>query len=172
MSNRICDCCKTTMNADETFCRNCGASTEHQVAERMLSLSPAANVELKKGSCGSISYIDVIVIFVILGILAAIAVPNYRKCYRQQARDKACFANMRVIMGAIEMYNMDHESLISTTLDDPTKKDSILVKEHYLKSPLSPPDVNCNYKIMGDITNKGFICCDVHGTIESPTKVE
>lgn len=42
----------------------------------------------------------------VTGILAAIAIPNFRKA-RDHARERACQANMRVIMGALEMYEMD-----------------------------------------------------------------
>ena len=42
--------------------------------------------------------------------LAAFAAPNFRKA-REQSTVKACYANMRVIEGAIEMYNMDNSSM-------------------------------------------------------------
>jgi tetratricopeptide (TPR) repeat protein len=74
---------------------------------------------------------------------------------------KACFSNMRVLQGALEMYNMDHEKNEMTSLDIST-----LVKEKYLKSSPSKPDPDCNYYSTGDLTKNGQIRCKIHGSIE------
>ena len=44
----------------------------------------------------------------LVGVVAAIAIPNFQKA-RSRARKRACFANQRVLLGAVEMYNMDFE---------------------------------------------------------------
>ena len=50
--------------------------------------------------------IELMIVIAIIGILAAMAMPNF-KTSRWQARQKACYSNIRVIQGAVEMYNMD-----------------------------------------------------------------
>lgn len=165
-----CDSCRQLMNEGEVFCRNCGTAKEKNRREPLLFLSPAVVSRLRKSCSASISFVDVIIVFVIVGVLAAIAIPNRRMCYRTQARDKACMANIRVITGAIEMYNMDNEEKISTHLDDPTRNSASLVEKKYLKSPLMSPERECFYRIDGDMTENGVISCDVHGTLESPIK--
>lgn len=57
--------------------------------------------------------IELMIVIAIIGILAAIAVPNFRRA-RAQARQKACQANQRVLLGAVEMYNMDKVPMMSS----------------------------------------------------------
>ncbi|MGM0599506.1 MAG: VIT domain-containing protein [Candidatus Rifleibacteriota bacterium] len=92
----------------------------------------------------------------------AVAVPNFRKA-RGQARVKACYANMRVLLGAVEMYNMDHTDMMTVVTE---KEVDILVQEGYLKSRLTHPTNECAYGTIGDLSNSGYICCLEHGTVE------
>jgi len=109
--------------------------------------------------------IELMIVIAIIGILAAIAIPNFRKA-RQQARQKACFANQRVIMGAVEMYNMDSNAMMSTY--DEAK----LIAGKYLKSSIVPAEKDCTLSEEGDLAKEGVIKCSVHGTIEAPTNLD
>lgn len=104
--------------------------------------------------------IELMIVIAIIGILAAMAVPNFKKA-RDSARQKACYSNIRVIQGAVEMYNMDTSTMMAKTLDVNT-----LVSGHYLKTAPIPPETNCSYSINGDITESGYIKCGLHGDIE------
>jgi hypothetical protein len=82
---------------------------------------------------------------------------------------KACYANQRVLLGAVEMYNMDHE-------DDPIKdfkqsmamEGGILIKERYLRRPIELPHKECHYTgSTSDLTEGGVILCDYHGSYET-----
>lgn len=163
--HKNCKSCGATLKNSENFCRRCGANVDYQTTDQPIVLSESAGQDLKKG-VGSFRALEVAIVLIIVTIIGLIAVPNFRRCYRQQTRDKACYANMRVILGAIEMYNMDHQDMITTSLDDPTKAGSVLVKGKYLKHPLDPPEIGCNYRIVGDMTGSGYITCDVHGSVE------
>lgn len=97
----------------------------------------------------------------------AVAIPNFRKA-REQARHKACYANMRVLLGAVEMYNMDHpeDQMISVLTE---REIGVLIAGKYLKSEISRPEPDCVYGTIGDLTGTGRVCCSVHGTVEEET---
>lgn len=98
--------------------------------------------------------------------LAMFAAPNFRKS-REQARSKACFANQRVLLGAIEMYNMDNVDMdIGHNMENGTFDMDRLVEGKYLRSHISKPTSQCDYRILGDITGDGFVLCVCHGTVE------
>ncbi len=83
--------------------------------------------------------------------------------YRASARDKTCFNNIRVIQGAIEMYNMEHNNelkqLDRNTIDE-------LIKGKYLKNEPQKPDSNCDLMSIGDLSKDGIIYCIYHGDLE------
>lgn len=94
----------------------------------------------------------------VVGVLAAIAIPNFRKA-RTGAREKACFANQRVLTGAMEMYMMDNtEPLTKLDID-------VLVRGMYLKSPPQCPDggeYSADFSSNGDFEVK----CSIHGSYD------
>ena len=111
--------------------------------------------------------IELMIIIAIIGILAAMAIPNRRYGGRFSARERNCVSNMRVIQGAIEMYNMDvDEKNMLHELDD--KVQELLVKGNYLRSIQECPERSYKPKYLskGDILEGGFIYCDYHGTME------
>jgi prepilin-type N-terminal cleavage/methylation domain-containing protein len=111
--------------------------------------------------------IELMIVIAIIGILAAIAIPNFRKA-RQQARQKACFANQRVIMGAIEMYNMDTNAMMDSYGD---AEETSLINGKYLKSKIVPAEANC--AITGsNLIKEGIVECSVHGSPENPKNLD
>lgn len=99
--------------------------------------------------------------------LAMFAAPNFRKA-REQARGKACFANQRVLLGAVEMFLMDNTDISKLEFDLETGhfKQEVLVQEKYLKSEITPPDRDCEYRFLGDPMKDGLPFCVVHGSVE------
>ncbi len=73
---------------------------------------------------------------------------------------KACAANRRVLMAAIECYNMDHAAMMSS-LDM-----NALVSGKYLKEPLKCPEGG-TYVSSGDLTGpRAGVACSKHGASE------
>lgn len=101
-------------------------------------------------------YLAGVIAFIFLG-----PKPYYTKCSRGSARDKACYSNIRVLQGAVEMYNMDSKTMM-TTLDQ-----TILKEGHYFrdKNILVCPETHKEY-LGDDLTGKGYIYCDYHGDLE------
>ena len=83
---------------------------------------------------------------------------------RMNARPKACAMNIRVLLSAIEMYNMDFSEPLKKIDNDTIK---YLVTKGYLKSELSKPEPSlCEYHSLGDLSNGGLIYCRYHGDLE------
>ena len=104
--------------------------------------------------------IELMIVIAIIGILAAIAVPNFRKI-RQQAREKACYANLRVIIGAVEMYNMDTSAPATSFAES----DMTGGMNQYFKGMVAKPESGCGYTGSA-IDTTGKIGCGQHGTID------
>lgn len=69
-----------------------------------------------------------------------------------------CFFIQRVVLGAIEMYDLDNEKEPMTTLDIP-----LLVKGKYLQER-DMPNKSCELYSVGDLSQGGYIVCKVHGS--------
>ena len=55
---------------------------------------------------GGFTLIEIMIVVLIIGILLAIAVPNFMKA-RESSRTKACVANLKQIQSAKEQFTMD-----------------------------------------------------------------
>ncbi len=94
---------------------------------------------------------------VIAAVLAVgfvyLATPNFKKA-RTQARDKACYSNIRVIEGAIEMYEMDEGNMGRLDL-------AMLSQKGYMRGVPKCPEQNGEYSM----TKDKKIYCSIHGSI-------
>ena len=105
--------------------------------------------------------IELMIVIAIIGILAAMAIPNFKKA-RASARQKACYSNIRVIQGAVEMYNMDSAQMMNTlSIGD-------LKAGHYLKEEPVKPETQCSYQGTG-LENDGSVYCSFHGDLQGAT---
>ena len=105
--------------------------------------------------------IELMIVIAIIGILAAIAVPNFKKA-REQAREKSCYANMRVIQGAVEMYNMDTSAMMT----DYGTPGNLTGTNGYLKQEPKCPSNGGIYSNDGDLSNTGKMTCSIHGSVD------
>ncbi len=105
--------------------------------------------------------IELMIVISIIGVLAAIAIPNFRQA-RNKSNQRACYANQKTILGALEMYNLDTgENLtISTQADLQT-----LATDKYLQGVPSDPGCKKNTDAYQSDT-VGNVWCTFHGTID------
>ena len=93
--------------------------------------------------------IEIMIVVLIIGILLAIAVPNFIRA-RESARSKACINNLKQIDGAKEQYAMDNKLATgdgSVASDPLTATGSVLVgSANYIKNTVSCPS-NGNYTV-------------------------
>ncbi len=71
--------------------------------------------------------VEIMIVVAIIGILAAIAIPNFVKS-RKESQKNACIANMKQVEGACEQY-MVAEKTTSCTMANLTGATSYLKKE-------------------------------------------
>lgn len=117
----------------------------------------------KKYNKKAFTLIELLIVIAIVIIIALCVKPNAHPT-RASAREKNCFSNLRVITGAVEMYNMDnYQKNQMRSLEMQT-----LVNEHYLKSIPTGPDISCEYFSDGDLSvaSEGIIACKYHGDME------
>lgn len=63
---------------------------------------------MKNSSNRAFTLVEIMIVVLIIGILVAIAVPNFVKA-RESARTKACVANLKLIDGAAQQWAMDYK---------------------------------------------------------------
>jgi competence protein ComGC len=97
------------------------------------------------------------IVLIAVVVLSSLSVPNFKKA-REQARDKACFSNQRVITGAIEMFEMDNGPLTSFDLNR-------LSDAGYMRGVPQCPEHKGAYSI----THNKQVYCTFHGTYTGET---
>ena len=109
---------------------------------------------MKKKSYISI-FFTAIVIYVVTFSIVYLVTPNFNR-RRPPIRERLCKSNIKVILDAVEMYNIDS----STKMDDLNIDN--LMKGHYLKEKPVPPENSCNYFSIGELSENGRIYCQFH----------
>ncbi len=123
----------------------------------------------KKKSIGDI--LIYIIFFVIILIIAAMAMPNFKTDVGRGANkwQKACYSNIRVVQGAVEMYNMDAplatgSKNIHLFMDKMNMQN--LVKGGYLKPGIKCPGIGEDtYTNVGNLDGDGEVSCGKEGGI-------
>jgi len=101
------------------------------------------------------------IVISIIGVLAAIAIPNFRQA-RNKSNQRACYANQKTILGALEMYNLDTGDNLTITTQADLK---ILADEKYLQGVPTDPGCKSNTDAYQSDT-VGNVWCSYHGTID------
>jgi len=165
--DRFCGVCGSQGTEGQRFCRQCGSEFPIEAFEDERNLRVALRDE-KGISCLSSLMKPAVMIgafFITCYIVEEVAHVDRWKVSKSAGRERACYANMRVLLGAIEMYNMDNAVMINTV--DGTTEDR-MIDGKYLKSRLSRPEPGCCYSSAGNLQDNGFISCSVHGPVEAP----
>ncbi|MBC7328738.1 prepilin-type N-terminal cleavage/methylation domain-containing protein [bacterium] len=105
-----------------------------------------------------LTLIEVMVVILIISVLLVIAFPNWMTV-RENARLRACAANMKKIETALEQYAIDHRL---SGYDPLPNVDQLFLDGYFKTLPICPS--GGNYTIEGNITSYE-IKCDEHGKL-------
>lgn len=106
--------------------------------------------------------IELMIVISIIGVLAAIAIPNFRTV-RNRANKKACFANQKTLAGALEMYNLDMGENLVINGQSELKT---LASKKYIQSV--PADPGCKHGLDNyHSDHAGNVWCLFHGTYQN-----
>ena len=102
--------------------------------------------------------VELMVVVVILGILTSIAIPVYNQT-QENAREKACFANQRIMEGAAQQHVANEGSLPTTTVNGDAIYDDYL--SEYLKDMPVCPGTSSEEGVYS-LEPDGTVRCSVH----------
>jgi len=103
--------------------------------------------------------IELMIVISIIGVLAAIAVPSFT-AVRIKSNRRACHANQKTILGALEMYNLDEGKAL--VISGNTELD-LLKNGKYLQSRPTDPGCSGSDNYRSDAV--GNVWCQMHGNI-------
>ena len=149
------------------YCPDCGYRNDSyskrcSVCQATFSSSSDPSAQKKKScSCFSCCMFCMIFIFAIVAFLTR---NNLVELNDKNSIANECFANLRVITGAVEMYNMDNREPI--TFYSLQAHDTLL-QQGYLRSEIRCKDGG-EYMSTGSLFAGSVIYCTKHGSLEEP----
>ncbi len=100
--------------------------------------------------------VEIMIVVAIIGILAAIAIPNFIK-NRTEAQRKTCIANMRLIVTSAENWRTEnHMELIGTDW-----KVKLLGSDNYIKTEPQCPSAGTYTVIVSGTTEEVLVTCSL-----------
>ena len=108
----------------------------------------------KKG----LTLIEIFISVTIILFFVFVANLPTRRSGHSDPKQRGCLRNLRLLQGAVEMYNMDN-SIMMKKLN--IKK---LIEGKYIKEEPEKTDPSCYYFSVGDLSkDEGVIVCKIHG---------
>lgn len=166
----LCPGCSSPVKPEHEFCRSCGTSlqqTDFPAVEQTITLK----LEDEKSTAWrfiSLALRVIVVLFVLFIILAAFFTMSWQRA-KKEARLKACMANMRVLEGGIDMWEMDNDRaigpgyLIRDRDGNPGPVAEKIIPQYIKKLPKCR-EGGAYYYVPG----KHWVRCSVHGTVDNP----
>ncbi|MBL6763560.1 MAG: prepilin-type N-terminal cleavage/methylation domain-containing protein [Verrucomicrobiae bacterium] len=71
-------------------------------------------MKISKNNKGAFTLVEIMIVVAIIGLLAAIAIPNFVKA-RATAQKNSCIANLKQIDGAVQQWALENKKVASDT---------------------------------------------------------
>ncbi len=109
--------------------------------------------------------VEIMIVVAIIGLLAAIAIPNYSKARRTVQRN-TCLENQRVVLGAALTYEMDSGQAFTDGNNGLTLRNTLMDNEYLrdqsaFECPVSPVQDYDDYALTYDARGISGIRCTV-----------
>lgn len=108
--------------------------------------------------------IEIMIVIAIIGVLASIAVPSFQEA-RKRSNQRACYANQKVVIGALVQYNLDFNT---SYVESPIQFDRLVSQGYLQEVPQDPgggAGSHTRYEL--DPAVQDSIFCTTHGPIEA-----
>ena len=119
-------------------------------------------MRIKQYHGGGFTLVEIMIVVAIIGLLAAIAIPNFVKA-RKTAQGNACVNNLRQIDAAVQQYALEHNSKDEDAIGPEQVKEYIRNKE----MPKCPTG-NTDYVFPGTVGAIPSVQCSNDKEGESP----
>lgn len=103
-------------------------------------------MQTKTNRKGGFTLVEIMIVVAIIGLLAAIAIPNFVKA-RQTAQQNTCIANLKQLDGAKEQWALEQKK---NGVDTPAWTD-LVGTDKYIKNTPKCPATTTDYTI-GDVS--------------------
>jgi len=166
----LCPGCGNPVKSEHEFCRTCGTSLHHAGlpdVEQAIALKLPEEKSLAQRAF-SLVLKAIVVLFILFIITLALFYRSWQEA-KKEARMKACQANMRILEGAIDMWEMDN--------DDQSIGPGYMIRDSdgtpgpiadkiigYIKRLPECREGGAYYYVPG----KHWVRCSAHGTVDNP----
>jgi prepilin-type N-terminal cleavage/methylation domain-containing protein len=104
-------------------------------------------MQINKSRKSGFTLVEIMIVVAIIGLLAAIAIPNFIKA-RQASQKSACIANLKQVQGAVATWALETKKVNTDTVT----KTEVFGNANYIRvEPTCPAGGTYAFALVGDV---------------------